>query len=108
MEQKITMTEALYKRQSTRAFDMSGLSAEELKQITDYAATVEPLIPGMKVKADIVSPDEIKAIMKWRAPHYFAIYSDGSDEGIMNAAYIYLHDFAWHCNLLGNLCQPEG
>ena len=89
MEQKITMTEALYKRQSTRAFDMSGLSAEELKQITDYAATVEPLIPGMKVKADIVSPDEIKAIMKWRAPHYFAIYSDGSDEGIMNAAYIY-------------------
>ena len=89
MEQKLNLKEALYKRQSTRAFDMSGLSADELKQITDYAASLEPLIPGMQAKADIVGPDEIKAIMKWRAPHYFAIYSDGSDEGIMNAAYIY-------------------
>ena len=89
MEQLISMTDALYKRQSTRAFDMNGLTADELRQITDFAQTVEPLIPGAKVKADIVGPDEIKAIMKWRAPHYFAIYSDGSDEGIMNAAYIY-------------------
>ena len=89
MDQKISITEALYKRQSTRAFDMNGLSAEELKQITDYADTVQPLIPGKQTKADIVGPDDVKAIMKWRAPHYFAIYSDGTDEGIMNAAYIY-------------------
>ena len=89
MEQLISMNEALHQRQSTRAYDMAGLTAEELKQITDYANSVEPLIPGKMVKADIVGPDDIKAIMKWRAPHYFAIYSDGSDEGIMNAAYIY-------------------
>lgn len=89
MEQLISMNEALYQRQSTRAYDMAGLTAEELKQITDYANSVEPLIPGKMVKANIVGPDDIKAIMKWRAPHYFAIYSDGTDEGIMNAAYIY-------------------
>ena len=89
MEQKIEMKEALYKRQSTRAFDMNGLNTEELKQITDYAESVASLIPGMEVKAEIVGPDDVKAIMKWRAPHYFAIYSDGSDEGVMNAAYIY-------------------
>lgn len=89
MEQIITMNEALYKRQSTRAFDMNGLNEDELKQITDYAASVTPLISGTEVKADIVGPDDVKALMKWRAPHYFAIYSDGTDEGIMNAAYIY-------------------
>ena len=89
MEQLISMNKALYQRQSTRAYDMAGLTAEELKQITDYANSVEPLIPGKMVKTDVVGPDDIKAIMKWRAPHYFAIYSDGTDEGIMNAAYIY-------------------
>ena len=89
MDKKIELQEALYRRQSTRAFDMTGLTAEELKEITDYAALIEPLIPGKQTKADIVGPDDVKAIMKWRAPHYFAIYSDGSDEGIMNAAYIY-------------------
>lgn len=41
MDQKISITEALYKRQSTRAFDMNGLSAKELKQITDYANAVQ-------------------------------------------------------------------
>ena len=89
MDQKIATNEALLRRQSTRAFDMTGLSPDELKQLTNYAEGIAPLIPGLKVKADIVGPDEIKAIMKWRAPHYFAIYSDGSDDGIMNAAYIY-------------------
>ena len=89
MDKKIELNEALYKRQSIRAFDMNGLSEDELKEITDYAATIEPLIPGKKVRADIVGPDDVKAMMKWRAPHYFAIYSDGSDEGIMNAAYVY-------------------
>ena len=63
MEQKIEMKEALYKRQSTRAFDMNGLNTEELKQITDYAESVASLIPGMEVKAEIVGPDDVKAIM---------------------------------------------
>ena len=89
MDRKIELNEALFRRQSTRAFDMNGLSEDELKEITDYAATIEPLIPGKKVRADIVGPDDVKAMMKWRAPHYFAIYSDGSDEGIMNAACVY-------------------
>ena len=89
MDRKIELNEALFRRQSTRAFDMNGLSEDELKEITDYAAAIEPLIPGKKVRADIVGPDDVKAMMKWRAPHYFAIYSDGSDEGIMNAAYVY-------------------
>ena len=89
MDRKIELNEALFRRQSTRAFDMNGLSEDELKEITDYAASIEPLIPGKKVRADIVGPEDIKAVMKWRAPHYFAIYSDGSDEGIMNASYVY-------------------
>ncbi|MCI2107835.1 MAG: hypothetical protein LKK12_02540 [Bacteroidales bacterium] len=40
MEQLISMNEALHQRQSTRAYDMAGLTAEELKQITDYANSV--------------------------------------------------------------------
>ena len=89
MDKKLELSEALYRRQSTRAYDMSGLSKEELTEIIEYAKGLENLIDGKKFKAEVLGADDVKSIMKWRAPHYLAIYSDDSDEGIMNAAYIY-------------------
>ena len=89
MEAKMTMVEAVERRMSVRSFDMKGLSQEELKQITDYAASLPTLLPGQKIRADIIGPDDVKAIMKWRAPHYLAIYAEDSDAGLMNAGFVY-------------------
>lgn len=89
MKQFISLEDALYKRQSIRTYDMNGLSQAELKEIEDYAIGVNPLVPELKYSAKIVGPDDIKAIAKWRAPHYFLLYSEDSIEGRMNVAYIY-------------------
>lgn len=89
MEQIATIQEAIERRKSVRSFDQSGLPEAELKQITDYAAAIEPLIPGTKIKAEVIGPDDVKSIMKWRAPHYLAIYAEDSDAGLMSVGYIY-------------------
>ena len=89
MEQKISLSEAVLKRQSTRSFEQNGLSAAELNQITDYANTIDPIMPNVKASAEIIGADDVKSIMKWRAPHYLAIYASDSDEGFINAGYVY-------------------
>ena len=89
MDQKITLKEAIIKRKSTRGFDMTGLTKEELAEITDYAEKLPSLVSGVRVKAEIIGPDDVKSIMKWRAPHYLAIYADDSNAGLLSVGYIY-------------------
>lgn len=89
MEQKISIAEAVQKRQSVRSYAEDKLSEQELRQIIDYADSIAPLTPNVKVKAEIVGADDVKSIMKWRAPHYLAIYATESDEGLMSAGYVY-------------------
>lgn len=89
MEQLISLNEALYKRQSIRNYSTDELSAEELDVIRSYAESITPLFPQLKYSAKVVGPQDIKAIAKWRAPHYFLLYSEDSIEGRMNVAYIY-------------------
>ena len=89
MDQKITLKEAIIKRKCTRGFDMAGLTKEELAEITDYAEKLPSLVSGVRVKAEIIGPDDVKSIMKWRAPHYLAIYADDSNAGLLSVGYIY-------------------
>lgn len=89
MEQKMTLVEALVKRQSIRDYDMAPLANAEVKQLTDYAAQIEPLFPGKSIKVRIITPDNVKAIRGWRAPHYFAIYAGEDDASLLNVGYVY-------------------
>lgn len=89
MKSRITIKEAIIKRKSTRSFDMNGLTKEELAKIIEYVNTIPELVSGTKIKAEIISQNDVKSIMKWRAPHYFAIYAEDSDAGRMNVGYIY-------------------
>lgn len=89
MEQKMTLVEAIAKRQSVRDYDMTPLADAEVKQLTDYAAQIVPLFPGKQIKVRIITPDNVKAIRGWRAPYYFAIYAGEDDASLLNVGYIY-------------------
>lgn len=89
MEQKITMKEALVKRKSVRDYDMTPLSDAEVKHILSYAESIEPLVPGLKLKVSLIGPDDVKAVRGWRAPHYLAIYADTYDASMVNVGYVY-------------------
>lgn len=89
MEQRITLTEAVRRRKSTRSYDMSGLTKEELSQIMEYVDSISPLLPGIKGKVELVGANDVKSMMKWRAPHYLCLYAEDSDAGLMNIGFVY-------------------
>lgn len=87
MKQKISLEEAIWRRKATRRYE-GELSEKEIENLVDYAAKIEPLFPGVKVKFEVVKADEVKSISKWRAPYYFALYAEDSDKGLMNIGFI--------------------
>ena len=89
MEEKITLKEALLGRKSTRSYLSDEFSDELLNEIKSLANNITPLIEGSPVRAEIITKDEVKAIMPWRAPYYIAIYSADSNEGRLNAGYVF-------------------
>ena len=89
MEQKLTLAEAIAKRRSIRDYDMTPLADAAIQQLTDYAARIEPLFPGKQIKVRIITPDNVKSIRGWRAPHYFAIYAGEDDASLLNVGYVY-------------------
>lgn len=89
MEQKITIAEAMLKRKSIREYDMTPLADSEIKHILDYANTINSLIPNIKIKVQLIGPEDVKAIRGWRAPHYLAIYSNTDDMSMVNVGYVY-------------------
>lgn len=89
MKQRITLSEAITRRKSTRSYNPDGLTKEELSQIMDYADQITPLFPDIKSKAELIGANDVKSIMKWRAPHYLALYAEDSKEGLMNIGFVY-------------------
>lgn len=89
MEQNISIKDAIARRKSSRSFNMSGLTKDELSRITEYANNIPSLLPGIKIKAEIIGPNDVKSIMKWRAPHYISIYAEDSAAGLMNIGFVY-------------------
>lgn len=88
MEMRITEQEALRRRQSTRAYDMAPLTQEDLDEVVGYAQCVEPLVPGVATSVELVGPDDVKSVMKWRAPHYLAVYTPAGDGGGLAAGHL--------------------
>lgn len=89
MEQKITLIEAVKQRKSTRSYDMKGLDKEQLSHMMEYADHIPLLLPGIKIKAELIGADDVKSIMKWRAPHYISLYAEEGDAGLMNIGFVY-------------------
>ena len=48
-----------------------------------------PLIPGVKIVGRIIPTDHGTYWQKWKTPHFIAIFSDGSDEGLLNVGFMY-------------------
>lgn len=88
METRITEQEALRRRQSTRAYDMAPLAQADLDEAVEYARSVEPLVDGAPAGVELVGPDDVKSVMKWRAPHYLVVYAPAGDEGGLNAGHL--------------------
>ncbi|MDR3304510.1 MAG: hypothetical protein LBS85_00550 [Clostridiales Family XIII bacterium] len=82
----------IFTRKSTRAFDMTPLSAETLDRIETFIKGVKPLLPGSEITHKIAGPGEVKGIGIAKAPHYFLI--SGKEQQLKDACAGFLYQYA--------------
>ena len=80
----------IWKRKSTRKYDITPLDSVQLDQITQFADNLKPLYPNIKIEYEITSG--IKSILPMnpiKAPHYFVISSEKTNGYLENVGFMF-------------------
>ncbi|MGL4483926.1 MAG: nitroreductase family protein [Anaerovoracaceae bacterium] len=83
----MTLYETIFKRKSTRKYDIAPLSEKEIAEITEYAENLRPLFSEIKVKYHITS--EAKNLLPVKAPYYLIITSEEKDGYLENIGFMF-------------------
>ena len=76
-------------RRSVRAYRAEVIAPAVMDDLRAYMAGLVPLIPGAKVVGRIIPTSHGNFMQKWKTSHFIAIFSDGSDEGLINVGFMY-------------------
>lgn len=85
----MTIATMIPHRRSVRAYRAERIDNAVLADLLRYMAGLVPLIPGVKVEGRIIPTDHGNFLQKWKTPHFIAIFSDGSDDGLLNVGFMY-------------------
>lgn len=85
----MNLEETIYKRQSIRAYKKEELSTDELNDLKEFIDTAKVLNENIKWDYDIVSPNMIKSLLNWRAPHYLLLFSEEKENYNENMGFIF-------------------
>ncbi|PKL11545.1 MAG: nitroreductase [Spirochaetae bacterium HGW-Spirochaetae-8] len=77
----------IFKRRSTRRFDMTPLRESQLHDIRAFAQTMVPLYPAIRVEYRIDS--SVRNILPVKAPHNFIISSEAKEGYLENVGFLY-------------------
>lgn len=81
--------EMISRRRSVRAYRTESISPERLEKLQAYMEGLAPLLPGARVSARLIPTAHGSFLQKWKTPHFIAIFSDGSDDALLNAGFMY-------------------
>jgi len=77
----------IWKRKSTRKYDMTPLGEEQMERIEQFAKDMKPLYPGIETAYEITS--DVKGLKPLKAPRYLIIYSEAKDGYLENAGFMF-------------------
>ena len=77
------------RRRSVRAYKAEAISEAVLADLREKMEKLVPLIPGAKVEGRIIPTGHGNFMQKWKTPHFIAIFSDGSDDALLNVGFMY-------------------
>lgn len=86
----MTLSETIYKRKTTRKFDLTPLGDEVLADISNFISNVKPLYKDIAIHYDCVAYEGIKpGMVNIKAPHYLVISSEVKDGCMTNVGFIF-------------------
>ena len=77
------------RRRSVRAYRAECIDAAVFADLLRFMDGLVPLVPGAKVEGRIIPTDHGSFLQKWKTPHFIAIFSDGSDDSLLNVGFMY-------------------
>ena len=83
----MTLQEMIFHRKSCRSFTNVPVDGAMLETIKAFP--MKPLHPGIKVRWDIVSREQVKCICPWTTPQLIAVYSEETDGWQENAGFLF-------------------
>ena len=85
----MTLANMIPRRRSVRAYRAETIDAATLADLRAYMDNLVPLIPGAKVEGRIIPTSHGNFLQMWKTPHFIAIFSDGSDDALLNVGFMY-------------------
>ena len=84
----MTWKETIYKRKSVRKYTDEPVAQEVLDDILQFVAAAKPLLPDIKVHAEVVAKDRVRFFQAWKTPQLLAFYSEPKEGYLENAGFI--------------------
>ena len=85
----MNLEDTIYKRQSIRSYDNMPLDNQTLEEIRGFIENAKELNPNIKWSYEILSAENISTMMRWKAPHYLALYSEEKENYYQNIGFIF-------------------
>lgn len=85
----MNLEDTIYKRQSIRSYVNEPLDDQTLDEIRDFIDNAKALNPNIKWSYEILSTENISTMMRWKAPHYIAIYTEEKENYLQNVGFIF-------------------
>lgn len=85
----MNIAEMIPHRRSVRAYRNEAIAPETLAALQERMAELVPLIPGAKVTGRIIPTRHGSFLQKWATPHFIVIFSEPTDDGLLNAGFMY-------------------
>lgn len=98
--------EVMFKRKSIRKYDLDSLDKNELMNISAYMSTLKSMYNNIKTEFKIVSQNDVKSLLPWKAPHYIVAFSEVKDGYLTNMGFILQQmDLYFSANGIGSCWQ---
>lgn len=98
--------QAIFMRKSVRSFSQEALSEQELAKVRSHLPEVEPAFPGIRTEFRVLAGQDVKGMIKAKAPHFLAIYSEEKDGYLTNAGFMMQQmDLFFSANGIGSCWQ---
>ena len=85
----MTLSDMIPHRRSVRSYKAEAIAPAVLDELQAYMANLVPLIPGAKVEGRIIPTEHGNFLQKWKTPHFIVIFSDNTDDGLLNAGFMF-------------------
>ena len=85
----MNLEDTIYKRQSIRKYEKTPLSAETLEELKEFINNVKVLNPDINWSYDIVGPENVKRLQRFKAPHNMLIFSETKENYLQNIGFIF-------------------